>query len=304
MSRRLATVDVGSNSVTSLVAEAGADGVWRPLHEEARITRLGAGLDAGGRISDEALGRTLEVLGEMADRARALGAEDFVGVATAAAREATNGQELVRGAAEVGLRLSIISGEEEAGLSWLASWRGFGEAGRDLAVVDVGGRSTEVIYGRGEAFDFRTSLPLGSVRLLEASGHGGDAAPDAEARRRAEEAVAPAIGTLPPVAAGAKVVAVAGTATTLMAVHLGLERYDADRVHGTALDRATLVEELDRLWSLGLSERRALPGMEPGRADVLPFGALVLARTLDRLGAEGLVVSDRGVRWGLLYREA
>ncbi len=301
MGRVLATVDVGSNSVTALVAEQTADG-WQPRWQEAVITRLGAGLDATGRLSDVALDRTAETLAQMSAKARSLGAPELVGVATAAAREAENGAELVRRAADAGTRLTIIPGEDEAQLSWLAAWRELGAPGRGLTVIDVGGRSTEIIHGAAEAFDFRTSLPVGSVRLTERFVHADP--PGDAARERITEAADAALATIPQGTEGARLVAVAGTATTLAAVHLALPAYDADRVHRTELGAGDLDALVDRLFALDLEARRRLPGMEPKRADVLPAGALLLARARRHLGAPALTVSDRGVRWGLLFRLA
>jgi exopolyphosphatase / guanosine-5'-triphosphate,3'-diphosphate pyrophosphatase len=298
--RRLACVDVGSNTITLVIAES-REGGWVPLHQDARITRLGAGLDRSGRLDPERLGATLSVLGEMADQARRLGAGRLRGVATAAAREARDGGRLVEEARRVGADLEIVDGETEAALVWLASWQELGEAGRPLAVVDIGGRSTEIIVGSGPEPDARVSLPVGAVRLTEAC---VEADPPGEAAwrcvaERAAEALAKA-----PTQDGARLIAVAGTATTLAAIHLRLTRYDPERVHGLRIDRDALEGLTARLWSLDLESRRALPGMEPGRADVLPAGATVLCEALARAGATDVTVSDRGVRWGLLYRLA
>lgn len=301
MGRVLATVDVGSNSVTGLVAEIGPEGVT-PLWQDAVVTRLGAGLDATGRLSDAALDRTLAALEAMAAKARGLGAEGLTGVATAAAREAENGEVLVARARALGVRLRIVTGDEEAQLSWTAAWREFGTPGGHLTMVDVGGRSTEIVQGRAEAFDLRVSLPLGSVRLTETLvEHDPPTAAEREAISSSADA---ALAEIPPAPEGTRLVAVAGTATTLAAVHLALPAYDADRVHGTELSAEVLDGLTGRLFALGLEARRRLPGMEPQRADVLPAGAVILSRTRARLGVPGLTVSDRGVRFGLLFRLA
>ena len=302
MGRVLATVDVGSNSVTALVAEQTADG-WQPRWQEAVITRLGAGLDATGRLSDVALDRTAETLGQCRRRPGSWGRPSWWGWPPPPPGRRRTAPSWCALPPTTGTRLTIIPGEDEAQLSWLAAWRELGAPGRGLTVIDVGGRSTEIIHGAAEAFDFRTSLPLGSVRLTERFVHAEPARgrrPRADRRRPPTPPSPPSPGRTE----GARLVAVAGTATTLAAVHLALPTYDADRVHRTELAAADLDDLVDRLFALDLAARRRLPGMEPKRADVLPAGALLLARARRHLGAPALTVSDRGVRWGLLFRLA
>ena len=167
---RLAAVDVGTNSVLLLVAERAADGVVRPVREEAEITRLGRGVDRTGVLSAEGMDATLEVLARFAALAREDGARALVVTATSAARDARNGAEfLVRARERTGATVEILSGDEEARLSYLAVAQDFaadaGEAG--LLAIDVGGGSTELVHGRGGRMLFRRSLDIGSVRLTE-----------------------------------------------------------------------------------------------------------------------------------------
>ncbi len=297
--KRIAPLDVGSNSVTGLVAVR-SDGAWTPLHESTDITRLGRGLEPGGPLPTEGFARTVAAIEAFAQTASRLGAEVVTGVATAAAREAADAWRLVDAARRCGVDLEVISGEEEAALSWLASWREFGETAGPLTVVDIGGRSTEFIQGSDARPAARISLPIGSVRLAERYLHGD---PPAESeRRRLRDAIETALDEAALPGRAGCVIAVAGTATTLAATDLGLASYDAGRVHGHTLSLAALRRLTDRLFALPLEERRRLPGMEPRRADVLPAGAELLVAAMERLGAESVTVSDRGIRWGLLYR--
>lgn len=298
--RRLAALDVGSNTVTGTVVEV-RDGALVPLAETATITRLSRGLAPGGRFDAEALRDTLEAIGAFAQLARDLEVEAIVGVATAAARDVGNPRPLLEGAAASGVRLSVISGEAEAGLTWRAAWEDFAptEGGR-LAVIDVGGRSTEVIVGTGPSPEHLVSLPVGVVALTEAHLRGDPPSPAEHAQL--EAAIDDAVAALPDVGSVDRAVAVAGTPTTLMTLVLELEAYDRDRVHGGELSLATLKTWEDLLWSLPLTERRTLRGMEPRRADVLPAGATLLTKVARTLGVDALTVSDRGVRWGLFYR--
>ncbi len=299
---RFAAIDVGSNTVLLLVAERRGDG-FVPLVERAEITRLGRGVDATGRLDPQAIRGTVEVLARYAAEARSLGARGIACVATSAARDAENGEaffEAARSAA--GLVPEVVSGDEEARLVWASAWRDFGAAAGSLAVLDVGGGSTEVVTGDGPAPRARRSLQLGAVRLTERV-RPPDPPPArtvAELRARAAEALS-AARDLVSSARPAALVGVAGTVTTLAAVEKALPAYDAGAVHGAELARPALEALLARLASLTTAERAALPGMEPKRADVIVAGCAIVLEAMALLGFERLTVSDRGVRWGLLY---
>jgi exopolyphosphatase/guanosine-5'-triphosphate,3'-diphosphate pyrophosphatase len=312
MSQRVAAIDVGTNTVLLLVAEQREDGI-APLVERAEITRLGRGVDASGRLEPAAIAATVRVLAAYAAEARALGVREIACVATSAARDAANGAEFFEATrAAAGLVPEIISGDEEARLVWRSAWRDFGgpsgpppfPPAAPLAVLDVGGGSTELSFGDGPAPRGRQSLQVGAVRLTERHVHEDPISPATVTalRAAAREALAPlatmeGLGGLP----GARLIGVAGTVTTLAAVLQGLPAYDAERVHGSTLDLDQVELLIDRLGALPLAERAALPGMEPKRADVIVAGAVVVAEAARRLGFDRLTVSDRGVRWGLVY---
>jgi exopolyphosphatase/guanosine-5'-triphosphate,3'-diphosphate pyrophosphatase len=301
MSERLAAIDIGTNTVLLLVAER-ADGQLAPLLERAEITRLGRGVDATGRLDPDAIAETAAVVGDYARAARALGVERFACVATSAARDASNGPtffEAVRRAA--GLEAAVISGDEEARLVYESAWRDFGVPGTGLAVLDVGGGSTEFTFGDGPAPRGRTSLQVGAVRLTERHVRGDpvSAAELATLRDGARQALRPLAAMEAP--AGGRLVGVAGTVTTLSAVAQALPVYDAARVHGAPLALAEIDALVARLAALPVADRAALPGMEPKRADVILAGALVVAEAMRATGFDRLTVSDRGVRWGLLH---
>ena len=298
---RLAAVDVGTNSVLLLVAERGGDGAVRPVREEAEITRLGRGVDRTGALSPECMEATLEVLARFAGLARADGARALVVTATSAARDARNGAEfLARARERTGARVEILSGDEEARLSYLAVAQDFaaeaGEAG--LLAIDVGGGSTELVHGRGRRVLFRTSLDIGSVRLTERCVHSDP--PTAAEQGAVRAAVRDALAALPVFPREVRVVGVAGTVTSLFALAHAVEPYDAARVHGGWLSLEDVAEVRERLCTVPLAVRRTLPGLQPKRADVLPAGALLFETALRRLGATGARVSDRGLRWGVV----
>ncbi len=309
--RRVAAIDVGTNTVLLLVAEAGPRGAVA-LAERAEITRLGRGVDATGRLVPAAIAETVAVLAAYAAEARALGVTAIDCVATSAARDAGNGADFFEAVqASAGLTPRIISGDEEARLVYASAWRDFGAVasgggspGR-LAVLDVGGGSTEFTFGDGPDTLGRRSLQVGAVRLTER--HVGEdpmgPATLAKLRQAARQALAPLAGMGGTGGAGApgRLIGVAGTVTTLAAVEQALPSYDAERVHGWPLSRATLERLLGRLAGLPLAERARLPGMEPKRADVIVAGAVVVAEAMALTGFETLTVSDRGVRWGLVH---
>lgn len=304
MGERLAAIDVGTNTVLLLVAERTGAGL-APVLERAEITRLGRGVDATGRLDPAAIAETAAVVGEYAAAARALGASRVACVATSAARDASNGAaffEAVRRAA--GLDAAVISGDEEARLVYESAWRDFGAAGSPLAVLDVGGGSTEFTFGDGPAPRGRTSLQVGAVRLTERHVRGDppSAAELAAVRDGARAALRPLAAMAAP--RGGRLVGVAGTVTTLSAVAQALPAYDAARVHGAPLSLAEIEALVTRLAALTVAARAALPGMEPKRADVILAGAVVVAEAMRATGFDRLTVSDRGVRWGLVHELA
>jgi exopolyphosphatase/guanosine-5'-triphosphate,3'-diphosphate pyrophosphatase len=298
---RFATIDVGTNSVLLLVADRTPEGRFQAVVERAEITRLGRGVDQSRRLSPEGMEATLSVLTDFAREARSLGAEGIAVSATSAARDAQNGAEFLEGAkARAGVTVEIISGEQEAQLSFASAHMDFGGAAAGpLLVIDIGGGSTEFIYGNPAGrVDFRHSYDVGSVRLTERLIRTDPIT--AEERARVELLLRETFSALPPPPPTAELVGVAGTVTTLYALHNRIDPYDAERVHGGTLTRVQLEQLVDKLCGLPLAERRTLPGLQPKRADVIPAGAMILLEALRALELHQCRVSDRGLRWGLM----
>jgi exopolyphosphatase/guanosine-5'-triphosphate,3'-diphosphate pyrophosphatase len=300
---KLATLDVGSNTVLMLVVEFGNDQKPRVMADLSRITRLGRGVDASGRLDPESTARTLEAIGEFANEARALGVEKIVGVATAALRDAADGKDFLARVRQVaGVELEIISGPTEAQLSYLSTRKGLHLSPADkLLIVDIGGGSTELIRAEPSRALEVVSLQLGSVRLTERIVHHDPPAPAEADNLRAM--VVEALRHLGWIYQGATMVGIAGTVTTLCAIVLGLERYVPGAVHGYRLKEADISRLITLLGSMPLERRRQLRGMEPGRADVLFAGAMILEGVMSYFGCRDVIVSDQGVRWGLMWRE-
>ncbi|APR79387.1 Exopolyphosphatase [Minicystis rosea] len=308
---RVATIDIGTNSVLLLIAEhRGPELV--PVLERATITRLGRGVDRTRALDAEAVAATLACLAEYAAEIQRAGVERVDAVGTSAMRDAQGGEQFRARAAEIlGCEPRVISGDEEADLTFAGALAGLSIEG-PVVVFDLGGGSTEIIRGRasarGDTPDRGVSLDIGSVRLTERHLHADPPRADeiAAARRDARTAL-DGLGTdwLGDAAGGAaRLVGVAGTVTTLAAYALGVAPYDPSRVHGARLDAATIARVAADLARVSLAERRALPAIDPKRADVIVAGATIVEEVLSWSGAAELIVSDRGVRWGLAKRLA
>jgi exopolyphosphatase/guanosine-5'-triphosphate,3'-diphosphate pyrophosphatase len=265
--------------------------------------RLGAGLGERGALSDAAMQRAVDAVARMATLARQLGATRTEAVATSAVREAANGAAFV--AALEGTtkqRVDVITGEEEARLTLAGVRAGLGARAGDLLLFDIGGGSTEYIRADGARIVGAASVNLGIVELAERYPFPRSvpwdryAALAREVADRLDAAVPPAIWRVPV----ARLIGTAGTVTTLAALDLDLRAYNAERVHGHALTRAAVERVLRRLGALTVEERAALPCLEPGRADIIVHGIAIVTATFDRAGVDTLVVSDWGLREGLV----
>jgi exopolyphosphatase / guanosine-5'-triphosphate,3'-diphosphate pyrophosphatase len=300
---KFGALDVGTNTVLMLVAEADTQGRVRPLADLSRITRLGRGVDRNGRLDPDAAARTLDAIVEFADRARALGAGKILTAATSALRDAADGGEFIaRVRARAGVDLEVVSGETEARLSYLAVVNGLRlDPQKRLLIVDIGGGSTELIFARPGGELAMTSIQIGSVRLTERIVRNDPpaAADVAELRRTIDAALDATRWRLKPDC----LVGIAGTVTTVCAVALELRTYDPGRVHGAILSRAQVEQVLARFGTLPLEQRKQLPGMVEGRADVIFAGTMILARIMEKFAVGSVIVSDQGVRWGLVWRE-
>lgn len=298
---RVATIDIGTNTVLLLVAERRADGSLVALEERATITRLGQGVDKTRSLAPEAIARTNACLDDYASVIRAADVTRVDVVGTSAMRDAKGGDE-VRAHAErvLGVPARVIGGEEEANLTFSGALVGL-DAGvsAQATVFDIGGGSTEVVQGDRAtgAIRFARSFDVGSVRMTERHVKSD---PPTRAELDAVRADARAIvSELPALDDGEEPVGIAGTVTTLAAIALEMEPYDAARIHGARIETRALEDVVMSLASMPLEARKRVRGLEPKRADVIVSGGLVALSLLERFGARAMRVSDRGVRWGL-----
>jgi exopolyphosphatase/guanosine-5'-triphosphate,3'-diphosphate pyrophosphatase len=304
---QVAAVDIGTNTVLLLVATRGADGRVVAVREEATITRLGQDVDRTRALHSDAILRTNECLSRYAEILRdAGGAARVRVVGTSAMRDAAGNQAVRDHVARVfGVGVDVISGVEEAELTGAGALSGLTVPG-PVVVFDIGGGSTECLLGNAPGAA-GVSVDIGSVRATERWLPSDP--PTAAEIDRATREIATLVAPLRDVAAASRSaggegppVGVAGTMTTLAAVALRMETYDGARVHGHTLTRARVEAVVRDLAALAVDERRRVPGVHPKRADVIVGGGLVALACLDALDASEVVVSDRGIRWGVAER--
>lgn len=311
---RLAGIDCGTNSIRLLIADVDGERL-RDVHREMRIVRLGQGVDATGEFAPEAIARTRAALADYAGLLRQHDVERVRMVATSATRDAANRDVFfamsadVLGAVIPGSIAEVITGAEEAALSFRGAVGELDSAGAPFVVVDLGGGSTEIV--RGDSADeivASYSADIGCVRLTERCLHSDPPSSDEVAAARAvvRERLDVALRAVP--VAGARTwVGLAGTMTTLSALAQGLTRYDAAAIHLSRVPFDELVTVCDRLIRMTHAERAALGPMHEGRVDVIGGGAIVvqeLARELSaRAGISELVVSEHDILDGIVLSQ-
>ena len=297
---RVAAIDCGTNSIRLLVSDIVGDRKT-DLLREMRIVRLGEGVDESHHLSDEAIARTLTATREYAEMIAMFGVTDIRFCATSAVRDADNASEFEDAIEGIlGVRPIVLAGLEEARASFLGATRDL-DAGRTL-VVDIGGGSTELVVGTGDEIEWSVSLDIGSVRLTERF-LPGDPAPVTEVAacmEHLDDILAPVFSKLAPIGS---FVGVAGTITTVAAHSLALPSYDSAAIHLARLDLADVSAACLSLVQMSVADRRALPFMHPGRADVIGGGALILDRLVAGLPLETdtLVVSEHDILDGIAW---
>ena len=305
MASTRAVIDIGTNSVKILIAAVEGQEV-RPLYEASEQTRLGQGFYETHVLQQGNIEDTARAVADFIQEAKAYGPERIRVVATSAARDAVNREDLVRTMeAAAGLPLEIITGEVEADWAFQGVTTDPALAGQPLMVMDVGGGSTEFILGQDSDRTFAQSFPLGTVRLLEMLLVSDPPSLQDLARCREqvrailEEQVAPVLtphlGALSNGAA--QLVGTGGTTTILARMQLRLRRYDRDLMEGLVLTREQLAWHQERLWSLPLAERRNIIGLPSKRADVIITGTVIFGEVMELLRMETLKVSTRGLRF-------
>jgi exopolyphosphatase / guanosine-5'-triphosphate,3'-diphosphate pyrophosphatase len=304
---RVAVIDIGTNSTRLLIADVDPDGSKvSELVRRSQVTRLGHGVDANGSLSDEAIERVLSVLREYRAAIDEHRCEANLAVLTSAVRDAANGAEFaerVRG--DFSLDARVLSGEEEAQLTFLGAMAGREPATEPTVVIDIGGGSTEFVVGTGRSAGFHVSTPAGVVRMSERHIASDPPTPQ-ELQELASDTEGVFDSMIPegeraPVKRG---IAVAGTATSAASIEQELEPYDPTKVHGYTLLLATVELLLARLAEMTEDERRELAGLHPDRAPTIVAGMVLLSRAMTVMGLEQVEVSEHDILYGGALRLA
>jgi exopolyphosphatase / guanosine-5'-triphosphate,3'-diphosphate pyrophosphatase len=298
---RRAVVDIGTNSTRLLVADVEDGRVGDVLERRTEITRLGAGVDADGRLSEEAMQRVYMVLDGYRELIDEHGGEKAVAVLTSAVRDAANGEEFAAAVRERwGLEPHVLSGDQEARLTFLgASSERDPDDPTPTLVIDIGGGSTEFVIGAGREMSFHVSNQAGVVRQTERHLHSDPPTADEQAAlaRDAREILTAGVAERWRRDVG-HAIAVAGTATSLASIAQELEPYDPDKVEGYVLRKAEIQRIRERLAGLTLAERRQVRGLHPGRAPTIVAGAIILLETLGLFGLDQVEVSEHDILRG------
>jgi len=303
---RVAAIDCGTNAIRLLVADVDVDaGTLVDVDRRMVIVRLGEGVDATGRLSDAALERTFAACETYAEVIRGLGAVKVRFVATSASRDAANRDVFVAGVlARIGVEPEVISGDEEAQLSFTGATRGLSAGEPPYLVVDIGGGSTEFVLGTTSPTAAR-SVDVGCVRMTER--HVRHDPPTADEVDRIVADVDAAISLAAqqvPLDEARTLVGLAGSVTTAAGIALDLPEYDSSLIHGSRISAADVAAVSDRLLGMDHDARMSLGVMHPGRVDVINAGVLVLRRVLDRTGLSSVLVSEHDILDGLAWQLA
>ncbi|TAK93877.1 MAG: Ppx/GppA family phosphatase [Verrucomicrobia bacterium] len=314
---RRAVIDVGTNSVKLLVAEVNGRSV-EPVLEDGKQTRLGKGFYETHRLQPVAIAQTALAVGEFFKAAKKIGARDVRVIATSAARDAENPGDLIAAVQKAcGLRLEVISGEQEAEWAFRGAMSNPKLSREPVLLLDVGGGSTEFILGQRDELNFRHSYRLGAVRLMERVPHGDPPEPEdlsagrswlwnylyEEVRPMLEPALKREVKKHAQHHA-VRLVGVGGTASVLARIENKMDDYDRERIEATRLSMKQVSGWCERLWSVPLAERRKIPGIPKERADVLLTGMLIYEAVMREFDFPELRVSTRGLRFAAVMDNA
>jgi exopolyphosphatase/guanosine-5'-triphosphate,3'-diphosphate pyrophosphatase len=299
--RILASLDLGTNSTLFLIAEVDSSGKIRPLYHDVRTNDLGRGLGSDGFLAEETIELNVKLLGDFVRIAREAGAAPIRAAATEALRKAKNAEALLeRVHDELSLRIKVITGQQEAALTFRGILSGLPDPDAEVIAADIGGGSSEVIHGRGGEILFSTSIPVGAISLDKRFIKNDPILPE-ELAAITDEAKA-SMTTLPDHLKGIEGVLVVcgGTASSLAAADLGLREYKPERISCHEITRKRILEFILEFSKLSLDDRRKIPGIGYRRAEIILPGAILIRSILEYLGRDRYMTSERGLRYGLL----
>jgi exopolyphosphatase/guanosine-5'-triphosphate,3'-diphosphate pyrophosphatase len=302
---RLASIDIGTNTILMLVADVQHDGSLEVVKDEHFIGRLGKGVDEHGVIQKETFQRVQDILSQLKDIADSLSINHISACGTSALRDAKNRQEFIDFIKEkLGFDIQILTGKEEAELTYLGAVSDYlpNADSENYAVLDIGGGSTEIVVGSGAHVTSSSSMDIGSVRLTERILKRNP--PIDIALENAAVLVRNHLQNIYPLSSTTKIIGVAGTLTTLAALDLRIPEFDRNLVNRHTLT----IESIDRIFlelrPLTLDQLRRYPQIHPSRADILLAGIIILRETLRKVNLSKITVSDRGLRYGIVIKTA
>jgi exopolyphosphatase / guanosine-5'-triphosphate,3'-diphosphate pyrophosphatase len=296
---KYAVIDIGTNSVKFNISERRDDGSWHTIVDRAEITRLGEGLQETGEINADAMERTVSAIAAMADEARKNNIAALAAVGTMGMRTARNSQQFIDAVEQrCGVKIEIISGDEEGRLAYIAVKSGLGLSEGALAIFDTGGGSSQFTFGHGDTVEERFSVNVGAVRYTEKYRLSGIVPPDQ--LQAALKSIGADLSRLDNRPSPDALVGMGGAITNMAAVKHNLAKYDPNVIQGSTIERAEVERQIALLCSKSLDDRRKIVGLQPKRADVILAGACIVKTVMEKLGKDRLSVSDRGLRHGLL----
>ncbi len=304
----LAGIDIGTNSLRLLIAETGPDSI-REIYSDRMITRLGQDLDRTGLLSRDAEDRSLHALVSFSESIKRYGAVHTAAIGTSALRNALNADDFIpRVVARTGIPIRVVSGQEEARLTLLGVMQALRKPSINLKdeiesaiIVDIGGGSTEIMMVQPEKETLMESLPLGAVYLTDRFiRHDPPAIDEALGLKKAVKAIIELHCDRVKCNAANAFIGTAGTATTLAAMDQRLAEYDPRRINGYIMTRDAVNGIADQLVATTLVQRRSLPGLERGREDIIYAGTVVTQELMEWFAARTMIVSDGGLREGIL----
>jgi len=293
---KIAVVDIGTNSIRLLISEISTGTIAGPVHNVVVTglvsTRLGEGIGKNAYLLRPAMERTFDALTGFRELTEQHGAERVIAAATSAVRDAANRQEFLELVRErTGWDVRVLSGLEEAEMSYLGVIHGLKKSVDAPVVIDIGGGSTEFIWPAAGSVKC-ISLRLGAVRMTEQD------AKISDIREILDETLSSIAS-----AGGKNLIGVGGTITTLAAIDLQMAVYDRSRVHGYCLKKETIAGILRDLEGMTVRQRQQIPGLQPERADIVVAGARIALTAVEGLQTPGITVSETDIMYGLLYRE-
>jgi exopolyphosphatase/guanosine-5'-triphosphate,3'-diphosphate pyrophosphatase len=298
---RVAAIDCGTNSIRLLIADIDGNN-FREVVRDMEIVRLGQGVDETGQFHPDAIARTLAAVDKFAAEIAKRGVEKIRFCATSATRDATNRHLFVDGVRErLGIELEVISGEEEAALSFAGAIKDLDPSNGPFLVVDIGGGSTEFVFGTSTVEAAR-SVNIGCVRMTERHFATDPATPEQiEAARSDIQAAIAQAAAIVPITQAKTLVAVAGTATTVAAAALDLPDYDRYAIHLSRISAQQTHDAATMFATSTREQRLALGYMHPGRVDVIAAGSLVLSEIMKATGASEFVASESDILDGMAF---